>query len=148
MERILVLVDGSKWSQKAALYALQIAKRSRAEVVLFSVLDRREAKALAFTLGMRSDRIRYLEKFEETVWRDMKNNIEKVLQAILKECVDIRCHLKIVGGSTGEKILEEANSENYSLVIMGAYGRSGKKRIGSLLEEIVGRIEPPVMIVR
>ncbi len=32
---------------------------------------------------------------------------------------------------------------------MGAYGKSGKTRIGSLLEDVVGGvIKPPVMIVR
>ena len=46
--KILVLIDGSKWSQKAALHAIEVAKRKNAEVVLFSVLDIGEAKAMAF----------------------------------------------------------------------------------------------------
>jgi len=36
--KILVLIDGSKWSQKAALHAIEVAKQKNGEVVLFSVL--------------------------------------------------------------------------------------------------------------
>jgi nucleotide-binding universal stress UspA family protein len=148
--RILVLIDGSKWSQKAALHALAVAKRKKGKVILFSVLDRREAKAMAFNMVMMSENLADVQKFEETIWRDMKKNIREIMVNLLEFCQEegVNCSFRIVEGSAKEKILEEANSGNYSFVVMGAYGRSGKTRIGSLLEEVVGLIEPPVMIVR
>ncbi|AEH25001.1 universal stress protein [Pyrococcus yayanosii] len=148
--RILVLVDGSKWSQKAALYAFSVAKRKNAKVVLYSVLDRREAKALAFHLSMRSENLENIRRFEETIWKDMKKSVKEVLTTLLElgRREGINCSFKIVEGSAKDKILEEVNSGKYDLVVMGAYGKSGKTRIGSLLEEVVGLIEPPVMIVR
>ncbi|ASJ07959.1 universal stress protein [Thermococcus siculi] len=148
--RILVLIDGSKWSQKAALHALAVAKKKRGKVILFSALDRREAKAMAFNMGMISENLADVQKFEETIWRDMKKSIRDIMVNLLEFCQEegVNCSFRIVEGPAKEKILEEANSGNYSLVVMGAYGRSGKTRIGSLLEDIVGLIEPPVMIVR
>ncbi|WP_456367969.1 universal stress protein [Thermococcus sp.] len=148
--KILVLVDGSKWSQKAALYAFSIARKRNAKVVLFSVLDRREAQAVAVNLAMRSGDIEKLKRFEETVWREMKKSVHDVLSALLElgQKEGINCSIRIAEGSAKEKILSEANSGKYSLVVMGAYGKSGKTRIGSLLEDVVGEIKPPVMIVR
>ncbi|CAD5245086.1 universal stress protein [Thermococcus camini] len=148
--RILVLVDGSKWSQKAALHAIAIAKKKRGKVILFSVLDRREARAMAFNLGMFSENLSEVERFEEEIWNDMKRSIKHLMTNLLELCQEegVNCSFRIVEGSAKEKILEEANSGRYSLVVMGAYGRSGKTRIGSLLEEVVGLIGPPAMVVR
>ncbi|NJE11365.1 universal stress protein [Thermococcus sp. MAR1] len=148
--RILVLVDGSKWSQKAALHAIAIAKRRGGKLILFSVLDRREAKALAFNMGMLSQDLTNVQKFEEEIWREMKKSIRDIMTNLLELCHQegVNCSIRIVEGSAKDTILEEANSGKYGLVVMGAYGRSGKTRIGSLLEEVVGLIEPPVMVVR
>ncbi|AEK73541.1 universal stress protein [Thermococcus sp. 4557] len=148
--RILVLVDGSKWSQKAALHAIAIAKKKRGKVILFSVLDRREARAMAFNLGMFSENLSEVERFEAEIWEDMKRSIKNLMTNLLEFCQEegVNCSFRVVEGPAKEKILEEANSGNYSLVVMGAYGRSGKTRIGSLLEEVVGLINPPVMVVR
>ena len=148
--RILVLIDGSKWSQKAALHAIAIAKKRGGKVILFSVLDRREARALAFNMGLFSEDLRKVQEFEEEIWKDMKKSIRHLTSNLLEMCHEegVNCSMKIVEGSAREKVLEEANSGRYTLVVMGAYGRSGKTRIGSLLEDVVGLIEPPVMIVR
>ncbi|NJE25720.1 universal stress protein [Thermococcus sp. MV5] len=148
--RILVLIDGSKWSQKAALHALTIAKKKNAKIVLFSVLDKREAKAVAFNLGARQGSFEKIRNFEEEVWNNMKRSIQEVMGEMLRFCQGegVNCSIKIVEGIAKDKILEEANSGKYSLVVMGAYGKSGKTRIGSLLEEIAGNIRPPLLIVR
>lgn len=148
--RILVLVDGSKWSQKAALYAFSVAKKSKAKVTLFSVLDRKETRAIAFHLTMRSENLEEMQRFEETVWKETKKSVKEVITSLLElgQREGINCSFRIVEGQAKGKILEEANSGKYDLVVMGAYGKSGKTRLGSLLEEVVGAIEPPVMIVR
>jgi len=148
--RILVLVDGSKWSQKAALHAIKIAKSKKAKIFLFSVLDRREARAMAFNLSTRSGDINDLERFEGEIWKNMKRDIHDILTNLLEFCrgEGINCSIKIVEGIAKDEVLKEANSGKYSLVVLGAYGKSGKTRIGSLLEELAGLIEPPMLIVR
>jgi len=150
MMKILVLIDGSKWSQKAALHAIAIAKRKNAKIILFSVLDRREAKAIAFNLSMRSDKIEEIKRFEEQIWKDMKKSVKEIMVGLLELCHEenVNCSMKIVEGIAKDEILKEANSGAYALVVMGAYGKSGKTRIGSLLEELAGVIQPPLLIVR
>jgi len=147
--KILVLIDGSKWSQKAALHAISIAKKN-AKIILFSVLDKRDAKAIAFNLSMRSDRLEEIKKFEEQIWKEMKRNIREIMVNLLELChkENINCSMKIVEGIARDEILKEANREEYTLVVIGAYGKSGKTRIGSLFEELAGVITPPSMIIR
>ncbi|AHF80820.1 universal stress protein [Thermococcus paralvinellae] len=148
--KILVLIDGSKWSQKAALHAISIAKKKNAKIILFSVLDRREARAVAFNLSMRSDKLDEIKKFEEQIWHEMKKSVKEIMVDLLELChkENVNCSMKIVEGIAKDEILKEANSGEYTLVVMGAYGKSGKTRIGSLLEELAGIIKPPLMIVR
>ncbi|MBO8174209.1 MAG: universal stress protein [Thermococcus sp.] len=148
--KILVLIDGSKWSQKAALHAISIAKKKHAKIILFSVLDRREARAVAFNLSMRSDKLGEIKKFEEQIWHEMKKSVKEIMVDLLELCHEenVNCSMKIVEGIARDEILKEANSGEYTLVVMGAYGKSGKTRIGSLLEELAGVIKPPLMIVR
>lgn len=150
MMKILVLIDGSKWSQKAALHAITVAKKKNAKVILFSVLDRREAKAMAFNLSARSERFEEIKNYEEQIWKEMKEGINDLLSDLLAFCKreGVNCSTKIVKGNAKEEILKEANSGKYSLIVMGAYGKSGKTRIGSLLEELAGLIKPPLLIVR
>ncbi|HNQ33943.1 MAG TPA: metal ABC transporter permease, partial [Methanoculleus sp.] len=61
---------------------------------------------------------------------------------------NIRCSSKIVEGRVREEVVNEANSGGYGLVVMGAFGKSGKARIGALIEDIGGVIRPPLLIVR
>ena len=143
--KILVLIDGSKWSQKAALHAIEVAKRKNGEVVLFSVLDIKEAKAMAFNFCTQSGICDRLQDYEGRIWADMRKSTEGDIAGILSRSREenIRCSSKIVEGR-----VREANSGGYGLVVMGAFGKSGKARIGALIEDIGGVIRPPLLIVR
>lgn len=148
--KILVLIDGSKWSQKAVLYAIELAKRKNAEVVLFSVLDIAEAKAMAFNFCNQSGICDQLKDYEGQIWRDMHKSIEEELAGILSRYKGekIGCSSKIVEGHIRDEVLRETNSGEYGLVVMGAFGKSGKTRISTLLEEIGGAVRPPLLVVR
>ncbi len=148
--KILVLIDGSKWSQKAALHAIGLAKRKNAEIVLFSVLDIAEAKAMAFNFCAQSGICEQLKGYEGRIWMDMRKSIEDDQNSILSRYrgEKILCEGKIVEGGIRDEVLKEANSGEYGLVVMGAFGRSGKARISALLEQIGGAVRPPLLVVR
>jgi len=148
--KILVLMDGSKWSQKAALHAIEVAKRKNAEVVLFSVLDIAEAKAMAFNFCTQSGICAQLKDYEGRIWQDMRKDIQGEQSSVLTRASGekIRCSSKIVEGRAGDEIVREANTGAYGLVVMGAFGKSGKARISALLEEIGGAVRPPLLVVR
>ncbi|MFA7197723.1 MAG: universal stress protein [Methanoculleus sp.] len=148
--KILVLMDGSKWSQKATLHAIELAKRKNAEVVLFSVLDIVEAKAMAFNFCTQSGICAQLKDYEGRIWQDMHKDIQDEQNNVLTRCTGekIQCSSKIVEGRVRDEVVREANAGAYGLVVMGAFGKSGKARISALIEEIGGAVRPPMLVVR
>ena len=148
--KILVLIDGSKWSHKAALHAIELAKRKNAEIILFSVLDIAEARALAFNFCAQSGICDQVKDYEGRIWGDMRKSTQQELTAILSRYTGekVRCSSKIMEGRIRDEVLREANSGEYGLVVMGAFGRSGKTRISALLEQIGGAVRPPLLVVR
>jgi nucleotide-binding universal stress UspA family protein len=148
--KILVLLDGSMWSHKAALHAMTIAKRKSADVTFFSVLDRRSAKALAFNFCVQSDMCDRIRDHEQQIWRDMKKNINEEMAGVIYHCnsMDVNCTSKVIEGDRTVAIVEEANTGGYTLVVMGAYGRDAKTELGSLCTSISRELKPPLLIVR
>lgn len=148
--KILVLTDGSMWSHKAALHAAAIAKKKEAEVVVFSVLDREEAKSIAFNFCMESGMCDRITNYEEQIWRDMKKHLHDEVHDITAHFIrqDITCTSRIVEGRTDEEIITETQDGGYSLVVMGAYGKRGKGKMGGLFEGIGGRIDVPLLVVK
>lgn len=149
--KILALIDGSKWGHKAALHAVSIAKRKKdAEIVLLSVMDRREARVMAFNYCTQSDKCDIIGTYEQNIWDSMHQSISGELDALKDFCAQegCRCTSRIAEGSRREEIVREINTGGYSLVVMGAHGRTGRLQLGSTLGEISGEIETPVLIVR
>jgi nucleotide-binding universal stress UspA family protein len=148
--RILVLLDGSTWSHKSALQAVHVAKKSGAEVVFFTVLDRSEARALAFNFCAQSDMCNLIPGYELRIWRDMRRSINAELSELLTHYArqKVECSSKIIEGTVRDVVISEANSGNYQLIVMGAYGKSGKSHAGTLFEQIAGLVNPPILVVR
>ncbi|MHC1626157.1 MAG: universal stress protein [Methanoculleaceae archaeon] len=148
--KILVLMDGSMWSHKAALYAAAIARKKKAEVVVFSVLDREDAKSISFKFCMESGLCDRITQYEEQIWRDMRRHLRDDVQSVTSHLLreGISCSSRIVEGDTEEEIIAEATKGGYSLVVMAAYGKNGSGKMGNLLTKIGGRIDIPLLVVR
>ncbi|MDD3976684.1 universal stress protein [Methanomicrobium antiquum] len=150
--KMLVLMDGTKWSQKAAMHALMLAKEKGedlTEVVLFSVLDRNEVRSSAFYLCKQSNMCDRIAEHEAKIARDMRKNIgDDVADMILHlNRAGINCSSKIVEGKRAEEILKEINSDNYSLIVMGAFGKKSNVLVGTLYSEIAKDVDVPILIV-
>jgi len=147
--KILVLVDGSMWGQKAAMHAVKLAKRKDGEITLLSVLDIREAKAMAFNFCMQSGMCEEIKNHEEKIWRDMKKSLNLAMADLVSHLSseNVVCTPRIVEGNTREEIVREVETGGYGLVVMGAYGKNAKSRVGSLPGDIAGEIPVPLLIV-
>jgi nucleotide-binding universal stress UspA family protein len=147
---ILVLVDGSGWSFKAAMMAMDIARRNGDDITLFSVLDRGEARAMAYNICSRSGVCTLLPQQEDTVWREMHRGMREELQNLLLVLTreGVSCTIQMREGDLKEEVVREAESGAYSLIVMGSYGRMGRSHQGSLPSRIGGAVSPPVLIVK
>ena len=114
------------WSHKAALYALRIAREKKAEVVLFSVLDKRDSKTMAFNFCTQSNMCSRIENYEAQIWRDLRKNINDEMAQVLLffNREGIQTESKIVEGTAAEEIIKEVQDNGYGLIVMGGYGRT------------------------
>ncbi|MBN2734822.1 MAG: universal stress protein [Methanomicrobiaceae archaeon] len=149
--KLLVLLDGSKWSQKAAMHALMLAKEKGgdSEVVLFSVLDKAEVRSSAFYLCKQSNMCDRIAEHEAKISSDMKKNIsEEVADMIMNmNRAEINCSSKIVEGERASEIIKEVNSGSYDLIVMGAFGKKSNVNIGTLYAEIAKDVKIPILIL-
>lgn len=141
-KKILVPVDGSRYSLDAVRMATTIAKFHGSELKLFHVLDVLVVDQLKRLSKENSGSIR--KKLRDQAYgflRDMEREIRK-------EKVDFEVLIK--EGVPHEAILKEASSWDAELIVMGKLGRRGISHIvlGSVTERVVEFSDVPVLIVK
>jgi nucleotide-binding universal stress UspA family protein len=109
-KRILVAVDGSLHSKRAAMHAVFLASASPdAHVTLLYVLDYDKT---------RTDVIHSMNSDELHI--DRKNKIMPIKELFTSK--GISTEIKLLHGEAGPVIVEHANQENYDIVVIGSRG--------------------------
>ena len=147
VERILVPVDFSAYSEKALKYAAECADKMGASIVVLHVIhDLGEAPGYYSVKG----RKKQLRRMED-VATDMLDDFIKEIRNSHPEIESLKS-LKtvLVKGLPVNRILEVADQSDCQMIIMGSQGRTGLSHImlGSKAEQVV-RLSPiPVTIVK
>ena len=123
--KILVAVDGSETSIKAASYAIAAAKKDNAQLTALTVKVKE------------NDKVEAQQWFDKIRKKAEENNVQ------LTEIIDIP--MSVEGA-----IVNYAERENVDLIIIGTRGRSGITRmlLGSVASEVVTYAHCPVMVVK
>lgn len=134
-KRILVGVDGSDNSLRAARIAAETAALFRSEITLLYVLQPTES---AYYTGMPTTDEAEKAKGEEKLYR---------AKAVCEEA-GLKPALKVMLGNPAEAILDLAQ-DGYDLVVVGTRGISGLSRflMGSVSTRVVQFAKVPVMVV-
>jgi nucleotide-binding universal stress UspA family protein len=139
--RILVPVDGSKFSLKAVRLARRLAEIHGSELLLLHVLDTEVLDQLSrFNCRPRSE-----------VRADMEGSAKGFLEDMSMEVgqSNVPVSTTIKGGVPHEVILDEAVSWGADLIVMGKLGKRGVSRIllGSVAERVAEFANIPVLLV-
>jgi nucleotide-binding universal stress UspA family protein len=136
--KILVAVDGSNNSLRAATHAANIAQfSSEVKVDILYILDYDRTRTdIIQNVGrddLHIDRMKRLAPIE-TVFEER----------------NIPCELIIKHGDAGPTIVKFANTEGYDLVIVGSRGLNSFQEmvLGSVSHKVAKRVNAPVMIVK
>ena len=118
ISKILVPSDGSKTSQKAAEYAVDLAKQLKASIIALSVIDKRSF----ITQTMPETARRTIEPIEDY----LREAAEGYAGAIKKLCdkSGVASKIFIKTGHPVEEIVKQAKRSKANLVVMGSQGRS------------------------
>ena len=139
--KILVAVDGSDISVRAAKHANALAKRLAKPAKIFLVaVDAAPFPGVVSRIG------------KEAMDRIHAENHERMLaparKALARSAADVR-ELAVVG-EPAEAILAAARDGKVDLVVMGSHGRGSVQGIllGSVSSKVIAQTDIPVTIVR
>jgi nucleotide-binding universal stress UspA family protein len=144
---MLVPIDGSKMSHKAAKYAVEFAKHIGASLTLLSVFD------IRFILGQDVSASASPTHLKESVEDYLKQAAQSITDEIAKVCERNRIQYKTVirRGHPAEEIVKEATKSKADMIIMGSHGKSTLKAamLGSVTYGVIHKDSKiPVLIVR
>lgn len=145
MNRILVAVDGSPASMKAALMAIDIAKTYGSEITFFSVVRRPEliGTAVGGGIGYAGD----LRKVVDGLTDRQRKMLDEFVEGL--NCTDVNCTKDIMVGEPYEEIISHAKYIEADLIVMGRRGYSKVQRffLGSVSHRVVSDAPCPVLVV-
>jgi nucleotide-binding universal stress UspA family protein len=140
VKRILAPTDFSELSMRGIRYALEMARDSSAEVIVYHVID---------LGGERPERGDPFGPYHD-VLEDNRRVLDKFLGDNFADCIDLIEVRQIVEfGRSFKNIVEKADQQNVDMIVMATHGRTGLDHVilGSVAEKVVARSSRPVLVI-
>jgi nucleotide-binding universal stress UspA family protein len=151
IKKILVPVDGSDLSFKAAAYAIHLAKADNAEVMALNVVeDIKQGGAIG--LQAKYGNVSLVDAFRKARKESAEQWMNKISQDAKSQGVNFRSEIiddEDVSSESGV-ITEFAQQNNFDLIVIGSRGRSKLERLltGGVTNAVVNSAKAPVLVVR
>jgi nucleotide-binding universal stress UspA family protein len=147
IKKILVPIDGSKSADKALDFALDLARKYSAEVLVISVFEVPSVSLIAPGIMFAPESIaKYLE--------ELKAFHEKALSEALKKAKKVNSGLKVstelLQGRAADIIVKTAQKGAFDLIVIGSRGLGGIKEflLGSTSHRVANEATCPVLVVK
>ncbi len=147
ISKLLVPTDGSRAAQKAAMYAVDLAKQLSASVIVLSVIDKRSFTGQ--TVPARETARHVIEPIEDYLREAAEGYAEEVRKLCDKN--GVKSKTVITAGHPVKDIVKEASRAKANLIIMGSHGKSALAAavLGSVTYGVIHKeTKIPVLIVR
>jgi nucleotide-binding universal stress UspA family protein len=144
-KRIIVPLDGSDFSFRAAQYAINLARLTGGEILcIHAIADLPYIEYMAPASGLTVPRYIQEVKKRTDEW------FSEVKSRAAKEGVKITAETIFSPPSVAESIINYASEHKGDLIVIGTRGRSGLKRLvlGSVASAVVAHASCPVLVVR
>jgi nucleotide-binding universal stress UspA family protein len=142
LDKILFATDFSESSAHAFEYALTLAQKFGARLLIIHVINE--------PVDLRGFYVPHVSF--ENLEKEIEEGAEKMMQKFCSTAIQGFSNFEtaIVAGIPYEEILKRAADEKVSLIVMGTQGRSGIDHLlfGSTAERVVRKATCPVMTVR
>ena len=145
--KIIVPTDGSKAAQKAATYAVYLAKQLKASVIVLSVIDKHTFMGQTIPAEKTSRHV--IEPIEDY----LREAAEGYAGEIKKLCDKngVQSKTVITKGHPVEEIVKEAKKSKADLIVMGSHGKSALAAavLGSVAYGVMHKdTKIPVLVVK
>jgi len=150
--RILVPMDGSDYSKRAASKAIALGKKLDSQIVFLTAVSSAAVPTPGQMLGILKDDKRLQKAMHELICT-IRMEITKMLKKQVADCekAGIRADYEVLEGEPVEAILGYAQKFKPDLIVIGSHGLSGLskvKALGSVSRNVSELAKCPVMIVR
>lgn len=139
IQKILLPIDDSEHSEKAILYATDLAKLTHATIIVMH----------AFHIPVfRKRGTAAVEDFKISLGEEAKELVAEVAAQLQNE--GVTASGLVVEGSASEAILQAAETDQPDLIVIGSRGGGGLPglNLGSVAERVVRRAAVPVLVVK
>ncbi len=147
ISKILVPTDGSKSAQKAASYAVDLAKQLKASVIVLSVIDKRSFIGRAVPAA--ETEMHAIEPIEDYLREAAEGYAGEIKKLCEKKGVKSKTVITI--GHPVEEIVKEAEKTKTDFIVMGSLGRSALAAavLGSVAYGVIHKdTRIPVLVVK
>jgi nucleotide-binding universal stress UspA family protein len=150
IKKILVPIDGSDLSFKAAAYAIHLAKLDNSNVTVLHVIeDIKQGGAIG--LQAKYGKVSIVEAFRNVRRESSQQWIKKAEAEARKENVVLSGEIIDEDvSSEAEVITEYAHKNDIDLIVIGSRGRSKLKRLltGGVANSVINNAKTAVLVVR
>jgi nucleotide-binding universal stress UspA family protein len=147
ISKILVPSDGSKTAQRAAGYAVDLAKQLKASIIAMSVIDKRSF--ITQTVPAAETARHTIEPIEDYLREAAEEYAGEIKKLCDKSGVASETSIKM--GHPVEEIVKEAKRSKANLIVIGSHGRSALSAtvLGSVSYGVIHKdTSIPILIVR
>ena len=157
--KILVAIDGSETSMRAAEYAINLSKRENqqekqeeiaCELVGLTVIDLTKLpdSFLATTSIYQGTKELEEKRKEAKQWLDKVKTLAKEQNYDIRNLKPVI--IEEISSRVGHVIVNYAESKNIDLIVIGTRGRTGLRKmlLGSVASDVVTYAHCPVLVVR
>ncbi len=147
ISKILVPTDGSETARKSVKYASDLAKKTKAAIILLSVVDKSTLTTMSIPASITPSRI------TEPVEDYLRLAAETYIKSAEKQCKSkgIKAKKIIRSGHVVEEIIKEAKKSKADLIVIGSHGKSAIKSavLGSVTFGVISKSTKfPVLVIR
>jgi nucleotide-binding universal stress UspA family protein len=151
-KKILLAIDGSENSKRAAEHAINLADISKGDITVLFVIEPNYPRLPVLPIST-------LPTPDENYYEELREEGNKIIKEFEEEleknqckgkCQNINFHTMIREGKAYIEILETLKEENFDLVVLGASGRHStldRLVLGSVTERVIREARVPVMVI-
>ncbi len=143
INKILVPTDGSERAEKAAEYAIEVARDNDASIFFLSVVDELSPAYAYETEAISPTLPEILDQMKEAA----DNYVDQLQQRAAQ--AGVKATTKVVTGHPSEEILNQADDSGADLIVISSHGRRALAAavIGSVTINVIHGARIPVTVV-
>ena len=147
IKKILYATDLSKNSIYAFYYAVDMAKKHDAEIIILRTIETISTRAF----GSLTEKVQHdqHEVSMEVIRNRLRKFCEKVEEKSSLACVSLVAKILVQVGYPVEEILKVADEEGCDLIVLGNHGKGFLRQtfLGSVSRSVLDRTRKPVFII-